>query len=66
MGKALPKVCSICTKTISGANWSKHKKTHTKKGEAATGIVTKAHVSLKTGRPKQEHHLAPKAIVRML
>lgn len=52
MGKALPKKCSICKKTISGANWAKHVRTH---GEAkVTSKAIRKSVKLKNGRPKQE------------
>ena len=50
MGKALPKICSICNHTIKGSNWARHTKTH-KKGEGVTGKVVKGRVFLKKGRP---------------
>lgn len=50
MGKALPKLCSACNRTIKGSNWARHTKTH-KGGDVIAGKVVKGGVSLKKGRP---------------
>lgn len=53
MGKALPKVCSVCGKTIKGSNWARHTKTH-KGGQIVKGKVAKGDVVLKKGRPQKQ------------
>lgn len=52
MGKALPKICSVCSRTIKGSNWARHTKTH-KGSQNITGKPVKAQVALKKGRPKK-------------
>lgn len=52
MGKALPKVCEVCNKTISGNNWSRHKSTHPNAADIK-GKVVREPIKLKRGRPKK-------------
>ena len=53
MGKALPKVCSICSKTIKGSNWARHAKTH-KGVQVPEGKIAKGKITLKKGRPQKD------------
>jgi hypothetical protein len=56
MGKALPKICSVCSAIISGANWAKHAWTH---GGNIPYTIYKGAAVVKTGRPRKEpkrHH----------